>query len=521
VIFFNVSHAEFRLNNIKNFSFSLTHLLTRPSTTLKSSIWSALFCWSAVSIILHAFYIQTPFVSMEYVFAQATQNLLSSENNLAHYWSMQANPLGYVWVSTLIHFLLGEPSGFWSYRLASLLGLVAILGAGAMVASTLKSDCRRAFHLWCALVTFSPLIWVFSGRATADVLPMGLLGLSLALVYKNEARTSGLASILFLFASIVKYHALLMAPGFIYIFWYQSQNNGEWIKRCGQFFLLPLLGFLLYLWGIYNQYGFFLVAETHSQTHKFEPANFLKTFSLYAGYLGILLGPVAWVSLLNVRKNWPGKWLILIGFGLGFGFWVDSLETMGEMNYGPFDWILNRSMLFLVKSMGAIVFGFLILDCIVEARKHKNAVAGFVLTVCIPFLLVCSASRPAQRYLIFLIPLIFYYLVFYRMQGHKIYRVVLGWGTVGIFVLANLFAVNYQVAQARAADNMAHWLIENKLIEETLPGSINTHSGQYFIPFITTQKTRTVLQGSGDIATALHAEKVVVFGRTLKTYYLN
>ena len=497
-----------------------------PSKTLNHSVFPALIFWSALSVILHAFYINMPFVNLEYVFAQATQSLLDPETGMSNYFSLQANPLGYVWFSTLFHFLMGEPEGFWSYRLASVSGLVAILGAGAVFTSSLKPDHNKEFHLWCALVTFSPLIWLFSGRATADILPVGLLLLSFALVFKSEAKPvyRWLSPVIFLSAILVKYHALLMAPGFIYIFWCQNecQFNRAWVKKCGQFFLLPLLGFFTYLWVIYNQYGFFLAPDNHSQL-EFGFANFIKTFSLYASYLGILLGPLALVSILSVRKNWSEKWWVLLVAGLGLGVWtrINPFGFQGgEMNYGPLDGLLNGSLVFLVKGLGGIFFCFLVFDCFFEANKNKNAVAGFILTVCLPFLLICSATRPAQRYLVFLIPLIFYFLVFYKLQGRIFFSSVLGWGTVAVFVLANIFAVNYQVAQARASDNMAQWLIENKMIEQTHPGSIYSNSGQYFTAFVGSPKTHRVLESSGDVKTSLHSEKVVVFGKTLKTYYL-
>ncbi len=500
--------------------------LNLPCKILDRSIFFALFGWGAVSIVLHALYINTPFVNLEYVFAQAAQSFLTagSEKGISHYWTMQANPLGYAGISSVLHFLLGEPGGFWSYRLASLSGLVAILSAGAIFTSTSKPGLSREFHLWCALVTFSPLIWLFSGRATADVLPVGLLLLSFALVCRDGEKTLNdwLASVIFLLAILVKYHSLLMAPGFIYIFWCQNQFqfNVNWAKKCGRFFLLPFSGFLLYLWIIYWKYGFFLIPDFHIQTHKFEPSNFLNAFFLYAGFLGILLGPVAVASILSVGKYWPGKWWILFGVGLVLGLWADSFGSLGEMNYGPFDWVLNKPLIFLMKCLGAILFGFLFLDCFMEVRKNKNIFAGFLLTACLPYLLACSASRPAQRYLVFLIPLVIYYLVFYRLCDRKFHRLVLGWGTVVVFVLANIFTVNYQVAKARASENMARWLIENKLIEQTHPGKISPNSGQYFIPFTGTPKTHRVLERSGEVEKSLHSEKVVVFGRTLKSYYL-
>ena len=496
-----------------------------PTKTLNHSVFPALIFWSALSVILHAFYINTPFVNLEYVFAQATQSLLDpqSKQGMADYFSMQANPLGYVGFSTLFHFLTGEPEGFWSYRLASLSGLVAILAAGAIFTSSLKPGHTREFHLWCALVTFSPLIWLFSGRATADILPVGLLLLSFALVFKSEVKTvyGWLASVVFLLAIGVKYHALLMAPGFIYIFWLQNRINGSWAKKCGQFFLLPLLGFATYLWVIYSQYGFFLVPDAFSQPFKPELANFLKIFSSYASYLGILLGPLALASILSVRKIWKWWALLVAGFGLGMWPGITPLGFQaGEMNYGPLDGLLNGALVLFVKALGGVFFCFVIYDCFVEASKNKNAVAGFLLTVCLPYLLICSATRPAQRYLVFLIPVIFYFLVFYKLQARIFYRSVLGWGTVAIFVCANIFAVNYQIAQAKASDNMAQWLIENKLIEQTHPGSISSNSGQYFTAFAGSPKTHRVLQRSGEVETSLHSEEVVVFGRTLKTYYL-
>jgi hypothetical protein len=494
---------------------------------LNQSVLPALVFWSVLSVILHSIYINTPFVNLEYVFAQATQTLLNPETkqSLSDYFSMQANPLGYVWFSTGFHFLTGEPDGYWSYRLASLSGLVVILCAGAIFTCSLKPGYVREFHLWCALVAFSPMIWLFSGRATADVLPVGLLLLSFAMAFASEARSiyRWFAPVIFFLAITVKYNALLLAPGFMYIFWCQNefQFNVAWAKKCAPFFLFPLLGIFVYLLTIYNQYGFFLAPE--SLSHKFEPLNFLKNFSLYASFLGLLAGPLILVSVFGVQKNWPGKWWILLGIGLGLGVWTETnpLEYQaGEMNYGPLDGILNGSLVLLVKGLGGIFFVFLIVDCFLEVKKNKNAIAGFVLTVVLPYLLICSFTRPAQRYLVFLIPIIFYYLVFHKLEGSKYFRSVLGWGTVAIFVLANIFAVNYQVAQAQASQNMVQWLIDNKLLEQTHPGILYANSGQYFTPYKGSPKKYRILEHSDSSQPSLHSEKVVIFGKTLKTYYL-
>ena len=89
-----------------------------------------------------------------------------------------------------------------------------------------------------------------------------------------------------------------------------------------------------------------------------------------------------------------------------------------------------------------------------------------------------------------------------------------------VFFLANIFALNYQVSKAQASESMARWLIENKMIEQTHPGKISPNSGQYFIPFEGSSKIYSVLECSGEVEKSLHSEKVVVFGRTLKSYCL-
>jgi len=486
-----------------------------------------LIFWSFLSLFLHLLYINTPFVNLEYVFAEAAKSLLDANYkvDIGHYWMNQANPLGYAWFSSLFHHALGEPYGFWSFRIPSLLGLVLILVAGSIFISQSKVGEPQNFSLWCALTIFFPLIWLFTGRATADVLPVGLLMMSFALVFLEKKKPIywKLGSIIFSFSILVKYHALLMSFGFIFILFIQNDNrwDKELFRKCLQFFALPIVLLGGYLWVVYLRYDFFIIHANFKLVHQLQTTKAIGTFFLYASYLGIFLGPISIICIFKNRKIWQGKWLVLgmIGLGVGFWAWINPLRGYGEMNYGPFDYVLNGSLIFSVKMLGGLLFSFLAFDIVTEWRKNKNTFAGFLLATCVPYLVVCSFTRPAQRYLIFLIPLIYYYLVFFRLKGHRVWNSILGWGTVAVFIFASIFLVVNQVAQSKASDNMAKWLIEKKIIQLTDPGSIKPHSGQYFLPLMENIKVYKVSESLGK-DTSLHSEEVVVFGKTLKTYFL-
>lgn len=492
------------------------------------SITLTFIFWSLLSLALHALYIDTPFVNLEYVFGEAVKNILDPyyKSGIQYYWTMQANPLGYAWVSSLIHYILGEPNGFWSFRIPSHLGFILILSSGAIFSCRLNSEEQKNFNLWCALTVFSPLIWIFSGRATADVLPVGLLMASFLLVFLGKEKPTfvKLGSVIFSFSILVKYHTLLMSLGFVYILF--NQNNNKWdkelFKKCLQFFIFPitLLGF--YLCIIYIKYDFFLMHANHKSTLQSQTSNITKVFFHYSYYLGLLVGPISIICISAKRKIFQKKLFIapLFFFGSIFFTWINPGNGGVEMDYGPFDLVLNSPLIFFLKVLGGILFCFLFLDIFSEWREKNNAFAGFLLSVCVPYLIICSFTRPAQRYLIFLVPLLYYYLVFYRLKIQKTLSRFLGWGTVAIFVFVNVFAVGYQVVQAKASDNMAKWLIEKKMIKFTDPGSISPHSGQYFLPLSKNKKIYKVIESSGKVKKNMHSEEVAIFGITFKTYSL-
>ena len=168
--------------------------------------------WGLIFVLGHLLYIDTPFVNQEYVFAEAAKSLLSPQYRigLENYWNVQANPLGYSAISALVNGIFHFPVGFWSVRIPSLAGGLMVILAGGWIAKKFNFN-RSRFFLWAALIIFSPLIWVYAGRATADVLPTGLLMLSLALCLKADENKiyNFIASVVFSISILVKYNSIL------------------------------------------------------------------------------------------------------------------------------------------------------------------------------------------------------------------------------------------------------------------------------------------------------------------------
>jgi hypothetical protein len=130
-------------------------------------------------------------------------------------------------------------------------------------------------------------------------------------------------------------------------------------------------------------------------------ANFFNNLIRYGGYLALLALPFSLRSAFSrsTRLSFGMKVAIIaVVFGIGFAL----PPSAGEMNFGPFDrWVGD----WFSGAVLAAMFAILILSFIdFDGSRIDFAVIASVLL----FLVVLSVSRPAQRYLMLVLP--FYYL---------------------------------------------------------------------------------------------------------------
>ncbi|MBU0651155.1 hypothetical protein KKC59_04515, partial [bacterium] len=455
---------------------------------MKSQTKTTLF-WLFIVLIGHIIYVNTPWVNLESAFAEASRTLLDPNHKLGikFYWYAQGNPLGFSLISSIINLIFKLPVNYWSNRLPSLLGICLFIISSNIFfkQQTKEQNLKHFFYL--SITLLCPIIWIFSGRGTADILPMCLLFTALASLIKFKNSTKGLliSSFIYGLSIIVKYHTLAFIPGFWFIIY--LQNNKDIKKTITQIiiFTLPAIIILLsYISTIYLRFDVFVTPDYFKNKHAFNLSNFLVSLPKYTFYLPILLGPISLLSPYHLFKTKQYK-LIISGLAIGSLLFTCTLLTkmseFSEMNYGFFDSILGEKITHLLNLAGNIIFGLILTDIIKQAVSKKNIYSIFILLTAIPYMLAISTSIPIQRYLIFVIPMFAYFLICYRLNLKSNINKLLIFSTILIFVTANIFSVLFQISQGTAAEKMSQFIIKNKIEKDVEICQLGLHCSQYFL----------------------------------------
>ena len=142
--------------------------------------------------------------------------------------------------------------------------------------------------------------------------------------------------------------------------------------------------------------------------------------------------------------NTPWRWqlaVIMISIPLAI-----LNQNKGEMCFCSFNQLLGEDIILLIKIIG---FWNFLLCCKIFWNDDKSRI--LLLTVLL-YMVLLSMTRPAQRYLIFVIPF-WAIMICLRLEIHRIVQV----GYVLILCVLNLFTTLYQVQNARASSEIAVW----------------------------------------------------------------
>jgi hypothetical protein len=142
--------------------------------------------------------------------------------------------------------------------------------------------------------------------------------------------------------------------------------------------------------------------------------------------------------------NTPWRWQVVVIF-VSIPLAILN-QNKGEMDFGSFNQLLGEDIILLIKIIG---FWNFILCCKIFWNDDKSKV--LLLTVLL-YMVFLSLTRPAQRYLIFVIPF-WAIMICLRLEIHRVVQV----GYVLILCGLNLFATLYQIQNARASAEIAAW----------------------------------------------------------------
>lgn len=459
-------------------------------------------CYKTLGVVLlvfmvtQFFFLWRPMVNLEFAFVEAARSLagVQSADRMAYYWHYQANPLGYSLVASLVLRVLPMLDSLVAVRLISILGGVLLLVSVADLQRYLSTASKKK-DFWCLLLcAFHPMIWLYSNSTTADVFPAGLILASIACCCRGRTKMlfHFLGIFLFCMACIVKFNCTLMALGFVYILGsYAYWNRQDWFKHIGWlmgYALCSVLTLGLYFLWVYHEYGivFFSDEFKGALTFKRTLSHFLMVLLLYLNFLLIFSGPLVWVLLKNHftkinHKTFLLRWLLLIFVTSIFSVTLNGIMTVGEMNFGGLVGLLPLHILSLIQIVGIILVYLLISVCIQSYRnRSQRGYIELMLATIIPYLLISAMTRPAQRYLILVFPLVLIWFVYLAWESRLAIARVLVVSSFIVFLGLSILGVLYINAQGYAAKKMGAWVVDHKLSSRTDPGILVAHIGNFF-----------------------------------------
>ncbi|MCG6204218.1 hypothetical protein LPW26_06195 [Rhodopseudomonas sp. HC1] len=350
-----------------------------------------------VLVVAHLGTLWLPFVNQESAFNSAARYFQTGDAALVQaYFESDANTLVLAAVGAALAHVLGI-SVDWGCRLVSLIGF-AVMAAGL---HAIVTQARIGGWLISAAIMLNPLIWVFAGRGTADFPPMAFALAAIAICWRAQGPAMVLAGAgVFAFAAALKYHAVLLLPLIAL-----APTGTQSVKFRGVMLgiVVALTGCVLAVYNVavFKAFGFWLTAPKWVTEHGLTTQHVLTNVVHYGGFLALLAMPF---SLQSTMADPRGRMLKLAAIALAGLVGAVLPSSSGEMNFGPFDrWVgAGVSGVVLAGLFAVFVLSLLNQPHTVRDRAMIGVIALFVV--------VLSFSRPAQRYLIFMLPFYVVYL---------------------------------------------------------------------------------------------------------------
>ncbi len=448
------------------------------------------------------------------------------------YWSTgQANPLGYPLFNALLQRLVPWTDAPWLWRVPSLIGCGLIITWGWLVREEFGKEPGKKFFLWTLLILSSPLIVAYSSSATSDLLPVGLLLMSFWFIQHYVSNQSKrflvVGALVFGFSCAVRY----ISPYFFgfFVFSLLGVHGFKASKKIIDLTVFSLIsGAILFSEIAWKFWAFDVLISTRLDQNGPNFVDFelwIITFVRYSSLLGLFCGLV-WVVIVPKKLFGRIRFFVLgaiSAISILLALLVSKQEEQGEMNFGlgfPFgDFVTG----FLI-SVG--IFGFMFtFSSFANQIKQKDRFSSALMAGALPCLVLMSASRPTQRYLLYFIPVLLFVLVkMMKFNLGAIGRVGISI-TVAVFVSSSLYGMSYLRSQGDASESMARWITENSLIDQTSVSSIWPHAGQHWWG-IEADETRYEIIAMTPSAEAQsqeriwHREPMKVLGKVTRVYLL-
>jgi hypothetical protein len=427
-------------------------------------------CWYViiVTFILHLVLINFYPINYEFTFSEGAKYFIDFEKKIiTDFFSNQANTFFFSLIVGLINKIFPIENTLLYTRLFSassyfMLGLAFI---------DLFSYFKIKFKCFIFLLFFflNPLIWTFGYRGTPDLFSASLafFAFSRILILENKINFK-----IFFYYFLIGVSICIKPFSFIYlglIILLDYKNNIFLVVKKFFFFItisvfLPLLYFII----IKINFNFYLVPPTFTDKVIFDYKNTFYILIGYFNFIAISIFPFTWKHYsFGSKKNI----MIFIFSSLALFIYASKAGYIGELDFGFFEKLIPRNLL-----MVFIIFPFCL--CFLYFMNIKKNIINckFFFTIFF-YILVLSLTRPVQRYLIHILPIILV-LILLNLGKFNIKYLLLV--ILIIYVPINfLIGLNFYFVSSNTK-NIINFLNNEKIINKTDPGPLDAHSKNFF-----------------------------------------
>lgn len=418
------------------------------------------------TILLHLFFLKNFSINLEYQFANLVNYFKNFDETIINeFVSFQANTIVFsffIYIFSKIfsidnYLLTGKLLSISSY----LLFFFSIINYSKFFFINSKKTFILLFLLFC-----NPLIWIYGYRSLPDLLPVSLGFFSISLLFDNKKSIFKIfiSSILISICGLLKYIFLILLIFGSLIIFFSLKKKTKALGYVTFYNFFPLVFILIYFFWFHSKYGF-VISEINGNVIETKFYNYISTFLYYLGFIFIFVTPINIINLnfFEIKYKFHLLIITLIMFYIGYS----NPLMRGEMNFGNL-FIINTNMLkgllFALSTFSLITF-FLSYNNL--KSKIKTYYIYFLITSLL-YICILSFYRPAQRYLLVLLP--FFYLFFF-LQKKKIANMIII-VTIIFFSLINFTLTTYSYYRSKIAEEIINYLILNSIINEVEPGPI-------------------------------------------------
>ena len=395
---------------------------------------------------------------------------LKKTNNsyyLENYFSQQANTFGF---TLLIYFF--SKIFFLDYlitaKLLSAFGLI-LLYLGLKNLFTVNNF-KKINYIYILIIILNPVIWIFSFRAYGDIISSGIAFYAFSCLLLQKKFRKFFFLILGLSIIIKPICGIYVIAYNIYKF--INNNKIKYILYDNLvIFILPIIFFSIN----YKVFNFFLFPESGAvEQHKiFTIKYFLVQLIFYFGTFFLILFPLWHLKFLKVFQ---GKDLLIITIFLFIVYHLskDSLLLIfnnSELNLGPLSNYINDEYLIILLFFLSTFF-FLVIKSLYKSLK--NNLNKTILFTIIIYLVILSFLKPVQKYLIPIIPLI-YFLIYDFIKDNKTNYIYFFLSLI-LFFIVNFYLLSNQYINGKISHDVYKFLKKKDLYHLTNTSLIDPHT---------------------------------------------